>query len=680
MAVENKKESLKEKVSVNSIRSRIKYSNVNMLKNVKIAKKNVNLKYVSKKLKDGDVKFKHSNVNTATKQMNVPIRTQTLLGNISSNTKDTLRGDSYNQPDSGIQAVLYVSDKIDTAADIVYSSKRVVHAVRDVKRFNDMVRIAKKKGSVDKQILIKKVSSSGIKSGLRTARNVNVQVSNRFQSEDTDLGIRSFAEAEKDVRKTYDVAVAVKRTSSGISNAIKTVNSRRARSNEYINKIYDEKTKRYNRYKQNIQRHKKITLEQGVKLGVENKTAVYHHNKIKTNKTVINKTLNYKGSTIPSKVSKNAVKKAVTFILPNKNITLLLFVVAAIFFLLMGYLSSGLVAVLSQNYFVVDNDIAQEYENKVELLDSDLEKEIRELSDDDSYDDVRIDYIGDLQGVHTNFQEIFAVAAVEFEQDLTYSTKEDSFIEEIYEELYEIKVSTEIYFVPGENDEEVEMIRKIITVYSYDMDIVMNKFQFDEEQKAWARRLVSGFNEQFPEFAQQYGELTQEEIMKLRKDAPYMSNSKQKKLYDTALSIVGKVKYFWGGKSPSGWNDDWGESTKVTAKGSDTTGTYRPFGLDCSGYVDWVYKTAEIGNMLSGGGTAYQFKQSYPIREDELQIGDLAFLQMPDSSGINHVGIYIGKDEEDNNLYAHSEWGTGVTVNGFKGFKYFRRVVNFEME
>jgi hypothetical protein len=680
MAVENKKESLKEKVSVNSTRSRIKYSNVNMLKNVKIAKKNVNLKYVSKKLKDGDVKFKHSNVNTATKQMNVPIRTQTLLGNISSNTKDTLRGDSYNQPDSGIQAVLYVSDKIDTAADIVYSSKRVVHAVRDVKRFNDMVRIAKKKGSVDKQILIKKVSSSGIKSGLRTARNVNVQVSNRFQSEDTDLGIRSFAEAEKDVRKTYDVAVAVKRTSSGISNAIKTVNSRRARSNEYINKIYDEKTKRYNRYKQNIQRHKKITLEQGVKLGVENKTAVYHHNKIKTNKTVINKTLNYKGSTIPSKVSKNAVKKAVTFILPNKNITLLLFVVAAIFFLLMGYLSSGLVAVLSQNYFVVDNDIAQEYENKVELLDSDLEKEIRELSDDDSYDDVRIDYIGDLQGVHTNFQEIFAVAAVEFEQDLTYSTKEDSFIEEIYEELYEIKVSTEIYFVPGENYEEVEMIRKIITVYSYDMDIVMNKFQFDEEQKAWARRLVSGFNEQFPEFAQQYGELTQEEIMKLRKDAPYMSNSKQKKLYDTALSIVGKVKYFWGGKSPSGWNDDWGESTKVTAKGSDTTGTYRPFGLDCSGYVDWVYKTAEIGNMLSGGGTAYQFKQSYPIREDELQIGDLAFLQMPDSSGINHVGIYIGKDEEDNNLYAHSEWGTGVTVNGFKGFKYFRRVVNFEME
>lgn len=680
MAVENKKESLKEKVSVNSIRSRIKYSNVNMLKNVKIAKKNVNLKYVSKKLKDGDVKFKHSNVNTATKQMNVPIRTQTLLGNISSNTKDTLRGDSHSQPDSGIQAVLYVSDKIDTAADIVYSSKRVVHAVRDVKRFNDMVRIAKKKGSVDKQILIKKVSSSGIKSGLRTARNVNVQVSNRFQSEDTDLGIRSFAEAEKDVRKTYDVAVAVKRTSSGISNAIKIVNSRRARSNEYINKIYDEKTKRYNRYKQNIQRHKKITLEQGVKLGVENKTAVYHHNKIKTNKTVINKTLNYKGSTIPSKVSKNAVKKAVTFILPNKNTTLLLFVVAAIFFLLMGYFSSGLVAVLSQNYFVVDNDIAQEYENKVELLDSDLEKEIRELSDDDSYDDVRIDYIGDLQGVHTNFQEIFAVAAVEFEQDLTYSTKEDSFIEEIYEELYEIKVSTEIYFVPGENDEEVEMIRKIITVYSYDMDIVMNKFQFDEEQKAWARRLVSGFNEQFPEFAQQYGELTQEEIMKLRKDAPYMSNSKQKKLYDTALSIVGKVKYFWGGKSPSGWNDDWGESTKVTAKGSDTTGTYRPFGLDCSGYVDWVYKTAEIGNMLSGGGTAYQFKQSYPIREDELQIGDLAFLQMPDSSGINHVGIYIGKDEEDNNLYAHSEWGTGVTVNGFKGFKYFRRVVNFEME
>lgn len=52
----------------------------------------------------------------------------------------------------------------------------------------------------------------------------------------------------------------------------------------------------------------------------------------------------------------------------------------------------------------------------------------------------------------------------------------------------------------------------------------------------------------------------------------------------TACSLVGKVNYFWGGKSlVLGWDSRWGTTMKVTAAGSSTTGTYRPYGLDCSG-------------------------------------------------------------------------------------------------
>lgn len=51
-----------------------------------------------------------------------------------------------------------------------------------------------------------------------------------------------------------------------------------------------------------------------------------------------------------------------------------------------------------------------------------------------------------------------------------------------------------------------------------------------------------------------------------------------------ALALVGKVDYFWGGKSlVLGWDDRWGELTEVTAEGSDSTGTEQPYGLDCSG-------------------------------------------------------------------------------------------------
>lgn len=59
------------------------------------------------------------------------------------------------------------------------------------------------------------------------------------------------------------------------------------------------------------------------------------------------------------------------------------------------------------------------------------------------------------------------------------------------------------------------------------------------------------------------------------------------------LSVVGKIGYFWGGKySGTGWNPEWGTLKKVTAAGDHTTGTYQPYGLDCSGFVDWAYRTA----------------------------------------------------------------------------------------
>lgn len=102
----------------------------------------------------------------------------------------------------------------------------------------------------------------------------------------------------------------------------------------------------------------------------------------------------------------------------------------------------------------------------------------------------------------------------------------------------------------------------------------------------------------------------------------------RKHILETALSLVGKVPYFWGGKSPPGWNDEWNTPKLVTAAGSSTTGTIRPFGLDCSGFTDWTYKTA-VGVSLYEG-TWSQWDNSYAITEDELLPGDLGFLMNED--------------------------------------------------
>ena len=114
----------------------------------------------------------------------------------------------------------------------------------------------------------------------------------------------------------------------------------------------------------------------------------------------------------------------------------------------------------------------------------------------------------------------------------------------------------------------------------------------------------------------------------------------RKKLVETALSLVGKVSYFWGGKSPAGWNNEWGKPKKVTGSGSVTSGTIRPYGLDCSGFTDWVYKTA-LGQSI-GTGSANQWSKSREISAPELLPGDLGFKAKPSDPGTNHVLMYVG--------------------------------------
>lgn len=78
-----------------------------------------------------------------------------------------------------------------------------------------------------------------------------------------------------------------------------------------------------------------------------------------------------------------------------------------------------------------------------------------------------------------------------------------------------------------------------------------------------------------------------------------------------ALALVDKVDYFWGDKSlVLGWDDRWGELTEVTAEGSATTGTEQPYGLDCSGFVDWAFYNASGGEYVigQGGGAARQLR------------------------------------------------------------------------
>lgn len=141
-----------------------------------------------------------------------------------------------------------------------------------------------------------------------------------------------------------------------------------------------------------------------------------------------------------------------------------------------------------------------------------------------------------------------------------------------------------------------------------------------------------------------------------------------------ALALVDKVDYFWGGKSlVLGWDDRWGEPAEVTAEGSDTTGTEQPYGLDCSGFVDWAFYNASGGSYIigQGGGAAAQHASCTDIAWDEVQPGDLLFY--PENE---HVGIAAGRDWLGRLLVVHCASGTnGVTISHQTSFETAARPV-----
>lgn len=146
-----------------------------------------------------------------------------------------------------------------------------------------------------------------------------------------------------------------------------------------------------------------------------------------------------------------------------------------------------------------------------------------------------------------------------------------------------------------------------------------------------------------------------------------------------AYSLVGKVHYFWGGKSEViGWDERWGIPAIVTSEGSDTTGTACTYGLDCSGFITWAFLNAAgdagiVGDI--GHGTSAQWGHSAEIEEKDALPGDLAFMAPGDSSD-NHVGIVVGRNKSGQLMFVHCSGGYDnvvVTTANEGCFSYLRR-------
>ena len=373
-----------------------------------------------------------------------------------------------------------------------------------------------------------------------------------------------------------------------------------------------------------------------------------------------------------------ALKKAVTV----KTISIMGAVIALIMLLA---LAGGAVAVVNTPFGIFFSG-EDGYDNSVAKAVAEINQEFEERKEELlNYPADRIvithlpDGVSDL--IITNWHEVIATFAAktasnkdEAQDVVVIDEERKQLLQEVFWDMNELSSHIETIHHGSGDNAWIEIVL-YITLESKTHEQMYEPYDFTPYQISAAEELLK------PEYAQMMAELIgnfgdnlaidSEEVEQILEELPHDLSPDRRKIVETACTLVGKVNYFWGGKSNAiGWDNRWGTPMKVIAPGSRTTGTIRPFGLDCSGFVDWVFNNS-LGYILGeGGGARAQHDNCEDISWSEALPGDLVFY--PNDT---HIGIIIGKDDNGELLVVHCASGyNNVVVTGTEGFVSVGRV------
>ena len=309
----------------------------------------------------------------------------------------------------------------------------------------------------------------------------------------------------------------------------------------------------------------------------------------------------------------------------------------------------------------------------VSVLNGEFAARIEQIKTENPYDELDMDNAGSAAMI-SNWRDVLAVYAVRTTTDnaspdevATLTEEKMEILREIFWDMNAITYWTEI--VPGGKDEADTVILHITVTIKTHLQMA-DEYRFNTEQRRLLEELMQPkYQELFMALTGSYQdiELSPDEVAKIIENLPADLSENRKQVVLTAYQLLGKVHYFWGGKSLIiGWDSRWGMPMKVTAEGSSTTGTVRPFGLDCSGMVDWVFYNQSGGQYVigHGGGATAQHSYCAPIAWGDAQPGDLVFYP-----GDSHVGIVCGFDSSGNIMVIHcASSENNVVVTGKSGF------------
>ena len=309
----------------------------------------------------------------------------------------------------------------------------------------------------------------------------------------------------------------------------------------------------------------------------------------------------------------------------------------------------------------------------VSMLNGEFAARIEQIKAENPHDELDMDNAGSAAMI-SNWRDVLAVYAVRTTTDAASPDEVATLTEEKLDILRQIfwdmnEISYWLETISGGEDEEDTVILHIRVAVKDHLQMA-EAYHFTTEQKKLLEELMQPeYEELFMRLTGSYQDiaLSDKEVAEIMEKLPADLSEERKQVVLTAYQLLGKVNYFWGGKSlVLGWDSRWGTPMEVTAAGSSSSGTVRPFGLDCSGMVDWVFYNVTDGSYVigHGGGASSQHSYCTDISWSDAQPGDLVFYP-----GDSHVGIVCGFDGNGNVLIIHCASGyNNVVVTGRAGF------------
>ncbi len=164
--------------------------------------------------------------------------------------------------------------------------------------------------------------------------------------------------------------------------------------------------------------------------------------------------------------------------------------------------------------------------------------------------------------------------------------------------------------------------------------------------------------------------LSAAEIDAYMDNLPADTSKERREIIQFALSSVGKVPYYWGGKaSRSGYEGNFfGTPVEPDTKGRILKG------LDCSGWINWVYWSV-TGERLAGESTSSLILCGRPIKRSELKPGDII---IKTGTGA-HVVMFLGWTSNGQMQVIHESSASvnNVTVKTMTAdWPYYRNLID----